>query len=205
MAQLGSAVALGATGRRFESFHSDQSKNYLTMENKIQEEFAWTEYRRCSYCKEEKPIKMFNFKNKSKGTRDYRCKPCKSVENRKFYINNIESEKARSVRNRERNQQIVLDYIQKHPCIKCGEKDPLVLEFDHRDRATKSFNISDGCVQKVPVSRLQAEMAKCDVLCANCHNRKTAKESRYFNYRVLHEGYKYIPIPVKDPRAEMVE
>tara|TARA_R110002051_G_scaffold207771_1_gene273584 strand:+ start:169 stop:471 length:303 start_codon:yes stop_codon:yes gene_type:complete len=80
-----------------------------------------------------------------------------------------------------------------HPCIECGEEDPIVLEFDHRDRTTKNFAIANGCSQKLALGIIEEEMAKCDVLCANCHRRKTAKESRYFCHRVIHEGFEYIP------------
>ena len=52
----------------------------------------------------------------------------------------------------------------------CGESDPLVLEFDHlRD---KSFAISRGWADRGWESILR-EIEKCEVVCANCHRRRT--------------------------------
>ena len=76
----------------------------------------------------------------------------------------------------------VLSYLRGHPCIDCGETDPVVLEFDHREGAEKAFNVSDAVRSKVALKTVQAEVAKCDVRCANCHRRITHKR------RTLAEG-----------------
>jgi hypothetical protein len=63
-------------------------------------------------------------------------------------------------------------------CVDCGEADPLVLEFDHRDRKAKLHSISVLCsTSRGNLRLLVAELQKCDVRCANCHRRKTLKES----------------------------
>jgi hypothetical protein len=48
----------------------------------------------------------------------------------------------------------------------CGEKDVRVLEFDHV-RGKKGFDI--GNWRCFGMLRLLEEIAKCDVVCANCH------------------------------------
>lgn len=53
-------------------------------------------------------------------------------------------------------------------CERCGFNDPRALTFHHRDPSTKSFPIATYA-WKVSWERLVAEIAKCDVLCANCH------------------------------------
>lgn len=58
----------------------------------------------------------------------------------------------------------------------CGEKDPVVLEFDHIDPAAKSFEIGNMTRIGWGLERLLAEAEKCDVVCANCHRRRTAKQ-----------------------------
>ena len=59
-----------------------------------------------------------------------------------------------------------------NPCADCGERDPVVLEFDHlRD---KTFDIGSKLIHKAWPAVL-AEIAKCEVVCANCHRRRTAR------------------------------
>ena len=173
------------------------------MEN--QEEFEFVEYKSCTKCKKGLPIDMFNWSNKSKGRRESECKVCGRKRHREYHKKNPEVGRIRARRNRHRNRQLVLDYMLEHPCINCGEADPLVLEFDHRDPSEKSFCISNACSRKRSLNVIKEEIKKCDVLCANCHRRKTAKQFRYFNYKVLHEGYKYNPKTYRELKAEMVE
>lgn len=52
---------------------------------------------------------------------------------------------------------------------KCGEKNPAKLEFHHRNPATKSFTICSR-LASVSEEKLQAELAKCDLECADCHD-----------------------------------
>jgi hypothetical protein len=66
----------------------------------------------------------------------------------------------------------VLEYLKSHPCVDCGEVNPVVLEFDHV-RGEKHFNISKASTLNISLPRLQDEVAKCDVRCANCHRKKT--------------------------------
>lgn len=56
-------------------------------------------------------------------------------------------------------------------CAHCGEVDPIVLEFDHIDPATKTMVISMS--YNKPMEILVEEIKKCQLLCANCHKRKT--------------------------------
>lgn len=71
------------------------------------------------------------------------------------------------------NQIQLLKYFEAHPCIDCGEKDPVVLEFDHLEQ--KDFSISILRRRRNWISVLK-EINKCVVRCANCHKRKTAKQ-----------------------------
>lgn len=70
----------------------------------------------------------------------------------------------------DRYVRMVLEELSK-PCSDCGREFPYyIMEFDHA-RGVKSFNI--GRTPHVGMKRLRAEIAKCDVVCANCHNIRT--------------------------------
>jgi hypothetical protein len=65
-------------------------------------------------------------------------------------------------------------HLQNNPCVDCGEADIVVLEFDHVGEAgTKHFNISDATRFGYSMDKVIAEIAKCEVRCANCHRKKT--------------------------------
>lgn len=60
----------------------------------------------------------------------------------------------------------------------CPERDPTVLEFDHV-RGIKLANVSELIIAQNR-KHLWIEIAKCDVVCANCHRRRTAKRGGWF-------------------------
>ena len=58
------------------------------------------------------------------------------------------------------------------PCMDCGVQYPsYVMQFDHA-RGVKSFTISRE-MPALGLEKLLAEIAKCDVVCANCHAART--------------------------------
>jgi formate-dependent nitrite reductase cytochrome c552 subunit len=59
-------------------------------------------------------------------------------------------------------------------CVDCGETNPLLIDFDHLwdKRADVSYMIHAG----FSWTRIEAEIDKCEVRCANCHALKTAHE-----------------------------
>lgn len=71
-------------------------------------------------------------------------------------------------------------YLCNHPCVDCGESDPVVLEFDHV-RGVKDTNVANLISGAGRMQRLMDEIAKCDVRCANCHRRKTHRLNEWRN------------------------
>lgn len=55
-------------------------------------------------------------------------------------------------------------------CSKCSENHPSCLDFHHRDEA-KEIDISEMITNKYSEENILEEIAKCDVLCANCHRK----------------------------------
>lgn len=68
-----------------------------------------------------------------------------------------------------REKKAILDKARSGGCVRCGESHPSCLDFHHRDRATKDADIAT--MRRFGLSRLVDEIAKCDVLCANCHRK----------------------------------
>jgi 5-methylcytosine-specific restriction endonuclease McrA len=95
------------------------------------------------------------------------------LANRELYIRRARR-RAETVR-RERMAYLV-QYFRAHPCVDCGEPDPLVLEFDHL--GDKLFSIAEGLRDRAWQAILD-EIAKCEVVCANCHRRRTAHRAGY--------------------------
>ena len=131
--------------------------------------------RTCGRCQQTLPLSNFAWRRKTRGQRDNYCRACRAAYKREHYAAHRERYIAKALRRKqtvaaERSAYLV-EFFRERPCIDCGETDPLVLEFDHlRD---KSFNIAHGLRD----SNWQAvldEIAKCDVVCANCHRRRTA-------------------------------
>jgi hypothetical protein len=55
-------------------------------------------------------------------------------------------------------------------CCQCGfDRHPAALDFHHRESENKLFTITWALQNGIGKARLTAEMAKCDLLCANCH------------------------------------
>lgn len=112
--------------------------------------------------------------------------------NTKYYTKNskkiYEGVQARVLR----HKQWLWDYLLEHPCVNCGESDPVVLEFDHlRD---KKFAISKAVCVGTSIPVLLSEIAKCQVLCANCHRRLTHKQL----YRFDGNNHQHLRKPTKD-------
>ena len=136
----------------------------------------------CNHCGKLKDEEEFNWRYKSLGIRHKTCRECQHKHQDNWYQSHKETHlgnvKERKEDVRARNRQWVWEYLSTHPCIECGERDPMVLEFHHRHGKTMAVGqmVSEG----YPLEKIQAEISKCDVLCANCHRRLTMKERGWF-------------------------
>jgi hypothetical protein len=71
-------------------------------------------------------------------------------------------------RKKERNKAIVNEFKRTHPCATCGESRLPCLDFHHIS-GEKENSISILVDSHASIERLNAEIAKCIVLCSNCH------------------------------------
>lgn len=131
----------------------------------------------CGRCNIEKDVSNFRKRSAVSHGLQAWCKECYAEYDRERYATS-ESERNRKKRNRKntsaRTKDYVYEYLLSHPCVDCGENDPVVLEFDHMKPGNKYRNVSDLLQFGLP--SIEKEIEKCEVRCANCHRRKTAKQ-----------------------------
>ena len=91
-----------------------------------------------------------------------------------------EKEISRKIRNK------ILDYLLEHPCVDCGQENPLKLTFDHV-RGVKVLTIGNAVGGRYGWDCIQKEIQKCDVRCFNCHMERTAILGNFMPYQLLKE------------------
>jgi hypothetical protein len=135
--------------------------------------------RLCARCQLEKPLDEFPIKNAARGTYRSYCRPCCSESGKEHYRKNVAAyllrARTRSAIDRPGNRKLIADYLSSRACVDCGERDPVVLEFDHRDPTSKTDDVG-RLVHTGSRATVQAEIEKCDVRCVNCHRRRTAQQ-----------------------------
>ena len=127
--------------------------------------------RRCGKCGEVRPLSMFYLKMEAKrATREgrtryhYPCRVCVHKKNharlnpRQQYVNAIKTERG---------------------CADCGIRSdrPEIYDFDHRPGEHKVAGVA-ALLTKGTMEDVDVEMAKCDVVCANCHRIRTVDRGR---------------------------
>lgn len=124
----------------------------------------------CASCQKEKDLKDFCKDSPKKDGLSVYCRQCHKI--------------------RKRNNKIVVctllvKYLQQHPCVDCGETNPLVLEFDHIKG--KNFNISNHYKNNLSWEAIEKEISRCEVRCANCHRIKSAIENKHLKAKIINE------------------
>lgn len=140
--------------------------------------------KKCTICKEEKELCEFNKRSVNKDGYQNICRECSNERSRKYYENNrekhIETITKRGKKTLKENRQKVYDYYKTHSCVDCGESNPVVLEFDHRDGVDKKGSISSLIGNGCSWNTIKEEIDKCDVRCANCHRIRTAEQLGWY-------------------------
>lgn len=140
--------------------------------------------KQCPKCQKHLPSSCFGKDSPRKDGLQVYCKECRQPIRRQWYLDNAaKQKKVVTPKNRERADrltELVIDYLFEHPCVDCGESDPIVLDFDHV-KGDKKGNISH-MVSSRGEDTLKEEIKKCEVRCANCHRKKTAKQFMYRKY-----------------------
>jgi hypothetical protein len=146
------------------------------------EQFPDVDTKQCSSCGDRKPITAFHRNRSARDGRQSRCRVCNIEQAKQFHRDNLIAVRRRISGWTRRidvdNKRRVLDHLLCHPCVDCGEPDPVLLEFDHR--RDKVIGVAELLHRHVSWETVAAEIAKCEVRCANCHRRRTAMEGGWF-------------------------
>lgn len=143
-------------------------------------------------CKQEKTLDQFYLRRDRPNGRQSRCIECSNGERWKggrfkdeehkqtvYAANKVSYERHKSKyqkRARKRNARFKQKALEAHgstACERCGyDRHSSALDFHHRDRAQKLFNVSVAlqAPDKYSWYEILHEIAKCDVICSNCHN-----------------------------------
>ena len=103
--------------------------------------------------------------------------------NKKWY----QVHKERLFEKRKQHHAKMREWLQQYKsklcCVQCGESHPSWLQFHHRNREEKSFNVGKiiGGWRYITIKKLESEIEKCDILCGNCHAMYHWKETHSFD------------------------
>lgn len=139
----------------------------------------------CTKCCVDKPLEEFPRDRAVSGARRAICKPCASSEVRKYYHENGGRERQHARRKALIAERYVkLDELKDVPCADCGGRFPRVcMDFDHV-RGEKIDSISRMIRMSYSWENILDEIAKCEVVCSNCHRIRTAARGQWYGSAV---------------------
>ena len=136
---------------------------------------------RCPRCERLLAASAFAWRSRARGSLQPWCRQCHNALKRASYAAHRARELARAQARRASvvaaNGTRLRDFLMAHPCVDCGERDPIVLEFDHL--AHKRTNVTTLVWRGAAWPTIAEEIAKCEVRCANCHRIRTARSRGY--------------------------
>lgn len=125
----------------------------------------------CSKCKISKDLEQFNFRCKTKDVRHGYCRECGKLFTQSNYKRNKRQYLDKNLRSVQKRREFVRE-MKNRPCADCGILYPYyVMDFDHREDETKKYLLSEPA--RMTINTMKAEIAKCDLVCANCHRERT--------------------------------
>lgn len=137
--------------------------------------------RKCTKCYLTKLAKEFYLRKRGPRSGSYyeKCKECMKSRGVNYYYQNQVRQLKLALLRKERYAQERKDFINKYKssrsCMDCsGKFPPVAMDFDHREGEVKSRTISRMVVgDSANFEKIMQEIAKCDLVCANCHRVRT--------------------------------
>ena len=96
---------------------------------------------------------------------------------RKWYAENKNSEKAHIKKRKLEIRKWFQKYKSSLKCLKCGEGHVATIDFHHRI-GSKEKGVSVMVADGYSIKRIEEELKKCDVLCANCYRKLHFKNNK---------------------------
>lgn len=141
--------------------------------------------KKCTICKDVKSETVFNRNSQRKDGLQSKCRECSKERSRLYYAQNKEKHRSMVVERNRRaireNRHNLYQLLVSSSCSDCGISDPVVLEFDHV-RGTKRGNVSKLVRGGYSWETVLREIAKCDIVCANCHRVRTSKQFKWYDF-----------------------
>lgn len=133
----------------------------------------------CSVCKRPKPVSEFNRSAARRDGLQTKCRACSKALSRARYEANPDEYREANKARRERLRDFVWN-LKRGPCTDCKQTfHPVAMDFDHRDGTQKTFDIAHMVSWTMSAeATILAEIAKCDLVCANCHRIRTYHRQR---------------------------
>ena len=128
----------------------------------------------CATCKQDLPAESFH--KRGPGKLQYSCKGCRKVYVKQHYENNKPSYLRRSANQFKKMAAWLYTLKDNQPCADCGVRWPYyVLDYDHLPGSEKEISLARVIEQGWGKTRILKEIAKCELVCANCHRIRTHK------------------------------
>ena len=142
----------------------------------------------CTKCGNEKLESDFFIRDSKSRRLHSQCKVCHQTHRKLYYKQHYEKYKAEYLKRaktrrsalRQEFRTRMLAYLSDKSCVLCGESDIRTLDFDHLNPDTKKFNISQAARLGHDWQKVQDEISKCRILCANCHRKHTSTQAKWY-------------------------
>ena len=104
-----------------------------------------------------------------------------SYEKERYAAGDKSRKQANKAATLERNRDYLWSVLENSACIECNNSDVRVLQFDHVDPSTKSFDVAT-MLTYYSIENIVKEIEKCVVRCANCHIIRTNEQFGYWRH-----------------------
>lgn len=101
-------------------------------------------------------------------------------QNQRYYQKNKEAQRARVAAQKAANREYVRTLKESTPCSDCSKIYPwYVMDYDHLPEFEKRMDVSQLVANGYSIESIDREIAKCELVCANCHRIRTYNRDQW--------------------------